>query len=346
MTMNSHPVTGAQAPVDRRHRVVIIGSGFGGLAAARALDKADVDVTLVARTGHHLFQPLLYQVATGILSVGEIAPSTRLVLRDQENATVALGEVDRIDVTARTVHATAGHVDFELEYDSLVVAAGANQSYFGNDHFERWAPGMKSIDDALELRSRIMGCFEQAEVTEDEAERRRLLTFVVVGAGPTGVEMAGQIAELAQRTLKNSFRRIDPGRARIILIDAAPSVLPPFGPKLGNAARRRLEELGVEIQLNAMVTDVDYSGIEVKDPDGSLRRIDSTCKIWSAGVQASPLGQMLADQTSAEVDRAGRVLVNPDLSLPGHPEIFVIGDMINLDNLPGCLLYTSDAADE
>jgi len=335
MTMNSHPVTGAQAPADRRHRVVIIGSGFGGLAAARALDKADVDVTLVARTGHHLFQPLLYQVATGILSVGEIAPSTRLVLRDQENATVALGEVDRIDVTARTVHATAGHVDFELEYDSLVVAAGANQSYFGNDHFERWAPGMKSIDDALELRSRIMGCFEQAEVTEDEAERRRLLTFVVVGAGPTGVEMAGQIAELAQRTLKNSFRRIDPGRARIILIDAAPSVLPPFGPKLGNAARRRLEELGVEIQLNAMVTDVDYSGIEVKDPDGSLRRIDSTCKIWSAGVQASPLGQMLADQTSAEVDRAGRVLVNPDLSLPGHPEIFVIGDMINLDNLPG-----------
>ena len=335
MTMNSHPVTDAHAPAGRRHRVVIIGSGFGGLAAARALDKADVDVTLVARTGHHLFQPLLYQVATGILSVGEIAPSTRLVLRDQQNATVALGEVDRIDVGARTVHATAGHVDFELEYDSLIVAAGANQSYFGNDHFERWAPGMKSIDDALELRSRIMGCFEQAEVTEDEAERRRLLTFVVVGAGPTGVEMAGQIAELAQRTLKNSFRRIDPGRARIILIDAAPSVLPPFGPKLGNAARRRLEELGVEIQLNAMVTDVDYSGIEVKDPDGSLRRIDSTCKIWSAGVQASPLGQMLADQTSAEVDRAGRVLVNPDLSLPGHPEIFVIGDMINLDNLPG-----------
>ena len=335
MTVNSHPVTGGRAQRGRRHRVVIIGSGFGGLAAARALNKADVDVTLVARTGHHLFQPLLYQVATGILSVGEIAPSTRLVLRDQENATVTLGEVDRIDVAARTIHATAGHVDFELEYDSLIVAAGANQSYFGNDHFERWAPGMKSIDDALELRSRIMGCFEQAEVTEDEEERCRLLTFVVVGAGPTGVEMAGQIAELAQRTLKDSFRRIDPGRARIILIDAAPSVLPPFGTKLGNAARARLEQLGVEIQLNAMVTDVDYYGIEVKDPDGSQRRIDATCKIWSAGVQASPLGAMLADQTSAEVDRAGRVLVNKDLSLPDHPEIFVIGDMINLDNLPG-----------
>lgn len=335
MTVNSHPVTSGHLAGSGRHRVVIIGSGFGGLAAARALDKADVDVTLVARTGHHLFQPLLYQVATGILSVGEIAPSTRLVLRDQANATVTLGEVDRIDVATRTVHAAAGHVDFEVEYDSLIVAAGANQSYFGNDHFEQWAPGMKSIDDALELRSRIMGCFEQAEVTEDEDERRRLLTFVVVGAGPTGVEMAGQIAELAQRTLKNSFRRIDPGRARIILLDAAPAVLPPFGTRLGNAARARLEQLGVEIQLNAMVTDVDYHGIEVKDPDGSRRRIDTTCKIWSAGVQASPLGRMLAEQTGAEVDRAGRVKVNPDLSLPGHPEIFVIGDMINLDNLPG-----------
>ncbi|KAA0918406.1 NAD(P)/FAD-dependent oxidoreductase [Dietzia sp. ANT_WB102] len=335
MTVNSHPVAGDHARVGGRHRVVIIGSGFGGLAAARALDKADVDVTLVARTGHHLFQPLLYQVATGILSVGEIAPSIRLVLRDQKNAAVALGDVDRIDVAARTIHAAAGHVDFELEYDSLIVAAGANQSYFGNDHFERWAPGMKSIDDALELRSRIMGCFEQAEVTDDDDERRRLLTFVVVGAGPTGVEMAGQIAELAHRTLKNSFRQIDPARARIILIDAAPAVLPPFGTKLGNAARARLEQMGVEIQLNAMVTDVDYYGIEVKDPDGSVRRIDTTCKIWSAGVQASPLGAMLAEQTGAEVDRAGRVLVNTDLSLPGHPEIFVIGDMINLDNLPG-----------
>ena len=325
----------ATAPAGRRHRVVIIGSGFGGLFAAQQLEKADVDVTLVARTGHHLFQPLLYQVATGILSVGEIAPPTRLILRDQKNATVVLGDVDTIDVAAKKLHASAGHIDFDLEYDSLIVAAGANQSYFGNDHFERWAPGMKTVDDALELRSRILGCFEQAEVIDDEEERRRLLTFVIVGAGPTGVEMAGQVAELAQHTLRGSFRRIDPASARVILLDAAPAVLPPFGDNLGNAARARLEKMGVEIQLNAMVTDVDYQGIEVKDPDGSVRRIDASCKIWSAGVKASPLGKQLADQTDAEIDRAGRVLVNKDLSLPGHPEIFVVGDMMSLDNLPG-----------
>ncbi|TCW21303.1 NAD(P)/FAD-dependent oxidoreductase [Dietzia cinnamea] len=325
----------ATAPAGRRHRVVIVGSGFGGLFAAQQLDKADVDVTLVARTGHHLFQPLLYQVATGILSVGEIAPPTRLILRDQKNATVVLGDVDTIDVAAKKLHASAGHINFDLEYDSLIVAAGANQSYFGNDHFERWAPGMKTVDDALELRSRILGCFEQAEVIDDEEERRRLLTFVIVGAGPTGVEMAGQVAELAQHTLRGSFRRIDPASARVILLDAAPAVLPPFGDNLGNAARARLEKMGVEIQLNAMVTDVDYQGIEVKDPDGSVRRIDASCKIWSAGVKASPLGKQLADQTAAEIDRAGRVLVNKDLSLPGHPEIFVVGDMMSLDNLPG-----------
>ena len=325
----------ATAPAGRRHRVVIVGSGFGGLFAAQQLDKADVDVTLVARTGHHLFQPLLYQVATGILSVGEIAPPTRLILRDQKNATVVLGDVDTIDVAAKKLHASAGHIDFDLEYDSLIVAAGANQSYFGNDHFERWAPGMKTVDDALELRSRILGCFEQAEVIDDEEERRRLLTFVIVGAGPTGVEMAGQVAELAQHTLRGSFRRIDPASARVILLDAAPAVLPPFGDNLGNAARARLEKMGVEIQLNAMVTDVDYQGIEVKDPDGSVRRIDASCKIWSAGVKASPLGKQLAEQTAAEIDRAGRVLVNKDLSLPGHPEIFVVGDMMSLDNLPG-----------
>ncbi|UVE95378.1 NAD(P)/FAD-dependent oxidoreductase [Dietzia sp. B32] len=325
----------ATAPAGRRHRVAIIGSGFGGLFAAQQLAKADVDVTLVARTGHHLFQPLLYQVATGILSVGEIAPPTRLILRDQKNATVVLGDVDKIDVAGKKIHASAGHIDFDLEYDSLIVAAGANQSYFGNDHFERWAPGMKTVDDALELRSRILGCFEQAEVIDDEEERRRLLTFIIVGAGPTGVEMAGQVAELAQHTLKDSFRRIDPASARVILLDAAPAVLPPFGNNLGNAARARLEKMGVEIQLNAMVTNVDYQGIEVKDPDGSVRRIDASCKIWSAGVQASPLGKQLADQTDAETDRAGRVLVNKDLSLPGHPEIFVVGDMMSLDGLPG-----------
>lgn len=322
-------------PAARRPRVVIIGSGFGGLAAAQRLAKADVDVTMVAKTGHHLFQPLLYQVATGILSVGEIAPSTRLVLRDHKNITVTLGEVDRIDVAARTVHAVAGHIDFDLPYDTLIVAAGANQSYFGNDHFERYAPGMKTIDDALELRGRILGSFELAEVTEDEAERQMLLTFVVVGGGPTGVEMAGQIGELAHRTLKNSFRRIDPADARIILLDAAPSVLPPFGERLGRAAQERLEKLGVEVHLNAMVTNVDARGVEVKYADGTTCRIEAACKIWSAGVQASPLGRMLAEQTGAEVDRAGRILVGKDFSLPDHPEIFAIGDMMSLDGLPG-----------
>ena len=327
---------GADVPAaGRRHRVVIIGSGFGGLTAAQRLAKADVDVTLVAKTGHHLFQPLLYQVATGILSVGEIAPSTRLVLRDQKNATVTLGEVDAIDTVAKTVHAQAGHVDFTLEYDSLIVAAGANQSYFGNDQFERWAPGMKTIDDALELRGRILGSFELAELTEDEEERRKLLTFIVVGGGPTGVEMAGQIGELAHRTLKDSYRRIDPSQARIVLLDAAPGLLPPFGEKLGKAAQERLEKLGVEVLLNAMVTNVDSAGVEVKEADGTTHRIAAACKIWSAGVKASPLGKMLADQTGAEVDRAGRVQVNKDFSLPGHPEIFVIGDMMSLDKLPG-----------
>jgi len=328
-------VSAATAPAGRRHRVVIIGSGFGGLFAAQELKDADVDVTLVGKTAHHLFQPLLYQVATGILSVGEIAPPTRLILRDQANASCVLGDVKKIDVAARKVLATAGHVTVELEYDSLIVAAGANQSYFGNDHFEKFAPGMKTVDDALELRSRILGCFEQAEITDDEEERRRLLTFIIVGAGPTGVEMAGQVAELAQKTLKGAFRTIDPASARVVLLDAAPAVLPPFGANLGSAARRRLEEMGVEVQLNAMVTDVDYFGIEVKDPDGSIRRINGSCKIWSAGVQASPLGKMLADQTDAEVDRAGRVLVEKDLSLPGQPNIFVVGDMMSRDKLPG-----------
>ena len=319
-----------------KHRVVIIGSGFGGLSAAQQFKgRDDVEVTIVARTGHHLFQPLLYQVATGILSVGEIAPSTRMILRDQENARVVLGDVENIDVPNKTLYAEMGHVSFAVEYDSLIVAAGAGQSYFGNDHFEVYAPGMKTIDDALELRSRILGCFEQAEITEDDDERRRLLTFIIVGAGPTGVEMAGQVAELAHKTLTDSFRAIDPSDARVVLLDAAPLVLPPFGENLGGKARQALEKLGVEVQLNAMVQNVDYDGIEVKDSDGEVRRISASCKIWSAGVAASPLGKHLADQTGAEVDRAGRVLVNEDFSLPGQSNIFLIGDMVNLNNWPG-----------
>jgi NADH dehydrogenase len=318
-----------------RPRVVIVGSGFGGLFAARALAKAPVDVTLVAKTSHHLFQPLLYQVATGILSEGEIAPPTREVLRRQHNARVVLGEVTDIDLAGRTVTSTVLGRTTIHPYDELIVAAGAGQSYFGNDQFAEFAPGMKSIDDALELRGRIFGAFELAELTEDPEERDRLMTFVVVGAGPTGVEMAGQIAELAHRTLRRDFRRIDPTTARIVLLDAAPAILPAFGEKLGGRARRQLNEIGVEVQLGAMVTGVDADGIEIKDADGQVRRIQAATKIWAAGVQASPLGKILGEQSGAAVDRAGRVAVQSDLTLPGHPEVHVVGDMISLDKLPG-----------
>jgi NADH dehydrogenase len=335
MTTSPARVPAATDQHGGRPRVVIIGSGFGGLFAAQRLRKADVDITLVAKTSHHLFQPLLYQVATGILSEGEIAPATREVLRRQENARVVLGEVIDIDLTARTVTSTVLGRTTVHPYDELIVAAGAGQSYFGNDRFAEFAPGMKSIDDALELRGRIFGAFELAELAEDQAEIDRLLTFVIVGAGPTGVEMAGQIAELAHRTLRRDFRRIDPTTARVVLLDGAPAVLPSFGEKLGDRARRQLNLTGVEVQLGAMVTDVDADGIEIKDGDGQVRRINAATKIWAAGVQASPLARILGEQSGAEVDRAGRISVLPDLTLPGHPEVHVVGDMMALNKLPG-----------
>ena len=320
----------------KRHRVVIIGSGFGGLFAAKHLKRADVDVTLIAKTTHHLFQPLLYQVATGILSVGEIAPATRIILRKQKNAEVLLGEVVGIDLKNKTV--TSKLLDWErvTPFDSLIVAAGAQQSYFGNDQFEAFAPGMKTVDDALELRGRILGAFEAAEVTTSEDERKRRLTFVVVGAGPTGVEVVGQIAELADRTLTGAFRTIDPAEARVILVEAAPAVLPPMGPKLGLKAQRRLEKMGVEVKLNTMVTDVDYMGLTVKEKDGDEYRIECAVKVWSAGVQASPLGKQIAEQSDGtEIDRAGRVVVEPDLTIKGHPNVFVVGDLMSVPGVPG-----------
>ncbi|CAJ1503519.1 MULTISPECIES: NAD(P)/FAD-dependent oxidoreductase [Mycolicibacter] len=331
--MSAQPEVTAQQ--SRRHQVVIIGSGFGGLTAAKKLKRADVDVKLIARTTHHLFQPLLYQVATGILSEGEIAPSTRVVLRKQRNAQVLLGDVTRIDLAGKFVTSEVlGHT-YDTPFDSLIIAAGAGQSYFGNDQFAEFAPGMKTIDDALELRGRILSAFEQAERSRDEARREKLLTFTVVGAGPTGVEMAGQIAELANYTLKGAFRNIDSTKARVILLDAAPAVLPPMGEKLGRRAAERLQKMGVEIQLGAMVTDVDRNGLTVKDADGKTRRIESQCKVWSAGVSASPLGRDLAEQSDVELDRAGRVKVLPDLSVPGHPNVFVVGDMAAIDGVPG-----------
>lgn len=317
------------------HRVVIIGSGFGGLFAAKALHRAKVEVTVIARTTHHLFQPLLYQVATGILSEGEIAPSTREVLRHQKNAGVLLGDVTQIDLAARTVTSQAPTGSTVTAYDSLIVAAGATQSYFGNDQFADHAPGMKTIDDALELRGRIFGSFELAELADDPAEIDRWLTFVVVGAGPTGVEMAGQIAELAHRALPGDFRRIDPRTARVVLLDAAPQVLGAFGDHLSEKAAEQLRRVKVEVQLGAKVVNVDAGGIEVEDASGARRRIEAATKIWAAGVAGSPLGKQLAAQSGATLDRSGRIQVLPNLTLPGHPEVYVLGDMMALDGLPG-----------
>jgi NADH:ubiquinone reductase (H+-translocating) len=317
------------------HRVVVIGSGFGGLWATEALAKEPVEITMISMTSHHLFQPLLYQVATGVLSEGEVAPATREILKRQENVTVLLGRVTDIDLGARTVTSVSPLGTTITRYDSLIVAAGAGQSYFGNDHFSEFAPGMKSIDDALELRGRIFGSFELAELATDPEIRNEWLTFVVIGAGPTGVEMAGQISELAHRTLRRDFRRIDTTKAKIILLDAAPAVLGAFGDRLSAVATEQLRNIGVDVQLNVKVVGVDNTGVDVIDPDGSERRIASRCKVWAAGVSASPLGQQIADQSDADIDRAGRVLVNPDLTIPGHPEVFVVGDMMALDKLPG-----------
>jgi NADH:ubiquinone reductase (H+-translocating) len=326
----------AQLGKSGRHQVVVIGSGFGALFGTKALRRADADVTVIARTGHHLFQPLLYQVATGILSEGEIAPSTREVLAHQDNARVLLGEVTEIDLAARTVTSHVLGRATVTPYDSLLVAAGSGQSYFGHDEFAEFAPGMKSIDDALELRGRIFGAFELAELGAAEGEDvTDLLTFVVVGAGPTGVEMAGQIAELARRTLRRDFRAINTLQARVVLVDAAGQVLPPFGETLGAKTKVQLEKLGVEVLLGAMVTDVTGRGLVVQYKDGRTEWIAAATKVWAAGVQASTLTRTLSQQSGAPVDRSGRIRVNPDLTLPGYPEVFVVGDMIDLDHLPG-----------
>jgi NADH dehydrogenase, FAD-containing subunit len=318
-----------------RHRVVVIGSGFGGLFAAKRLKRAGVDVTVIGRTNHHLFQPLLYQVATGILSEGEIAPATREILRRRDYVTVLLGEVTGIDLAAHTVTSTAGDTTTVTPYDSLIVAAGASTSYFGHDEFAKYAPGLKSIDDALELRGRILSAFEYAELETDERVRAEWMTFAVVGAGATGVEMAGQISELAHRALVHEFRGIDTRKTRIVLIDAADDVLGTFGSRLSAGAAKQLERLGVEVWLNERVVDVDERGLTVEDKSGTRTRVPARTRVWAAGVQASSLTKTLAEQSGAERDRAGRIEVLPDCSLPGHPEVFVIGDMMTLDDLPG-----------
>jgi NADH dehydrogenase len=322
---------------DRPHRVVIVGAGFGGLFATKALRKAPVEITLINGTAYHLFQPLLYQVATGILSEGEIAPPIREVLRRQRNVDVRLGTVTDVDAANRTVAVSAPSLDYTVEYDTLIVAAGASQSYFGNDGFADYAPGMKSIDDALELRARIFGAFELADLQTDPAEVERWMTFVVVGAGATGVEMAGQIAELAHRHLPGQYRHIDPRRARILLVDAVDAVLPTFGDHLSTRALRRLHQLGVEVELETKVVGVDAGGVDMQTPRGP-ERVESMTKMWAAGVAAPALAAKLAAAAGVGTDRAGRVQVNPDCSLPGHPEIFAVGDMMALDQTPGVQL--------
>jgi NADH:quinone reductase (non-electrogenic) len=321
--------------IARRHHVVVIGSGFGGLFAAKKLKRANVEVTLISKTTHHLFQPLLYQVATGILSEGEIAPATRDVLRRHKNVQVLLGEVTDIDLSTRRVTSVAGGRSATTHYDSLIVAAGATTSYFGNDGFETFAPGLKSIDDALELRGRILSAFEYAELEQDPELRRQWMTFAVVGAGPTGVEMAGQISELARRTLKNDFRSIQPSDARIVLIDAQDDVLGTFGSKLSARAAAQLQKLGVEVWLDEKVVDVNELGLTVEDKSGTRAHVPARTIAWAAGVQGSSLSKSLGEQTGAPVDRGGRISVEPDCTLPGHPEVFVVGDMMSLNHYPG-----------
>jgi len=318
-----------------RHRVVVIGGGFGGLNAAHGLDDPALEVTLVDRTNHHLFQPLLYQVAAGILPPGLIAPALRGTVRTEGNVRTLLADVYDIDLESRTVHAHGPDArPIELPYDTLVVAAGANHSYFGNNHFAEFAPGMKTVEDARYLRDSILAKFEMAEIATDPKERAEWLTFIVVGAGPTGVELVGQIAELAHTVLPRDYRAVNTKDARIILLEGAGAVLPPFAPRLQRYTQRVLTRMGVDVRVNTLAVDMDHYSITIKGPDG-VETIPTRTRIWAAGVQASPLARLLAEKSGLEVDRAGRIPVEPDCSLAGHPEVFAIGDMVSLNKLPG-----------
>lgn len=316
-TSIQHIVNTSQA-----HRIVIIGGGFGGLYLAKALGRAPVLVTLVDRRNFHLFQPLLYQVATGGLSPGEIASPLRVVLKNNRNAEVLLGEVTDLDVANRRVILRDG----EVPYDDVIVATGATHHYFGNDQWEAIAPGLKSIENATEIRSRLLLAFERAEREPDAAKRRAWLNFVIVGGGPTGVELAGALGEIANDTLRHDFRHINPSDAAILLIEGEPRVLPTFPADLSAKAEKQLISLGARSLTNARVTHIDANGVTV-NVNGSADFIATHTVLWAAGVRASPLGKVLAERAGAQLDRAGRVIVQPDLSLPGHPEIFVIGDL-------------------
>jgi len=304
---------------ETRAQVVILGGGFGGLAAARALARAPVDVTLIDRRNHHLFQPLLYQVATAALSPGEIATPIRRIVREQQNCSVILAEAEGIDAARREVRLREGA---PIRFDHLIVATGAAHSFFGHDEWGAFAPGLKTLEDALDIRRRTLLAYEQAEREEDPHERRALLTFVVIGAGPTGVEMAGALAEIARHVLTRDFRRIDPASARIALIEAGPRILPSYSPELSRKARARLTKMGVEVLTNHRVIGLDAQGVSL-EVEGHLSRIEARTLVWGAGVAASAMGKAVGVPT----DRAGRVLVEPDLSAPGAPNLFVIGDL-------------------
>jgi NADH:quinone reductase (non-electrogenic) len=321
------------------HRVVVIGGGFGGLQVAEHLRRAPVRLTLIDRRNFHLFQPLLYQVATGALSPGEIASPLRGVLKRHRNAEVMLGEVTSIDLAEReAVVVQAGGRRTRVPYDTLVVAAGARHSYFGHDEWAPLAPGLKSLEEALELRRRILSAFEAAEVEPDHEIQRALLTFVVVGAGPTGVELAGQIAEIARDTVRRDFRHVDPTTASIVLVEGADRVLTAFPPSLSAKGERQLEKLGVTVRKERLVVGVDAEGVTLKGGDGAQERLAARTVIWAAGVSASPLAAALAEASGAELDRAGRVTVEPDLTLPGHPEVLVLGDMVRVSDGAGGLI--------
>jgi NADH:ubiquinone reductase (H+-translocating) len=317
-------------------RVVIVGGGFAGLFAARALSNAPVRVTLLDRAEHHVFQPLLYQCATGILSEGKIAVPLRELLRKRRNVEFLIAEVTDVDPAERLVKARRPlGQSIELRYDYLILAAGVRQSYFGHDEYAEFAPGMKSIEDAMKIRRRVFGAFEMAESSNDQAERARWLTFALVGAGPTGVELAGQIRELATKTLRREYRRIKPEEARVLLFDGGSAPLPMFSPRLSALATRQLKELGVQIHMGSLVTHVDLNGLEVKDRENKVTRYEAGTVLWTAGVAAPPVAAAVARATGAEQDRSGRLVCGPDLSLPGHPEILVAGDIMSLGKLPG-----------
>jgi NADH:quinone reductase (non-electrogenic) len=317
-------------------RVVIVGGGFAGLFAVRRLRRSNVSVTMIDRAQHHLFSPLLYQCATGIMSEGKIAAPLRDLLRKQKNVDCVMAEVFDFDVAGQRVLARrVGGDQIEFGYDDLIVAAGVRQSYFGHDEFARWAPGMKTVSDALAIRRRVYGAFEMAATAANPEERRRYLTFALVGAGPTGVELAGQIREVATKTLRDEFRNIEPEDARVLLFDGGSAPLAAFGPKLSQKADKALQALGVEQHMGSIVTHVDEGWVLVRDQAGEQTRYDAATVLWTAGVEAPPVAKALAAAAGATQDRAGRIAVEKNLTIPDHPEISVLGDMMSLDKLPG-----------